>query len=170
MATPDACTAQKRCAIYTRRSIEQSPGHQFSSVEAQRAICSSYVASQRPNGWTELSKHYDDEGKSGGKTNKHLIALLDKARVAQAALDDRSISTVVELAAKVHCHPKKFTRLARLNYLAPDIIAAIRDGTQPPALTCRTLMAAKLPMDWALQRRLLGFPDQPDFLRAAPGW
>ena len=105
-----------------------------------------------------------------GKTNKHLIALLDKARVAQAALDDRSISTVVELAAKVHCHPKKFTRLARLNYLAPDIIAAIRDGTQPPALTCRTLMAAKLPMDWALQRRLLGFPDQPDFLRAAPGW
>jgi len=70
MATPDACTAQKRCAIYTRRSIEQSPGHQFSSVEAQRAICSSYVASQRPNGWTELSKHYDDEGKSGGNLNR----------------------------------------------------------------------------------------------------
>lgn len=107
---------------------------------------------------------------SDGKFNKHLVGLLDKARMAQAALDDRSVSTVLELAAKVHCHPKKFTRLARLNYLAPDILASIRDGTQPPTLTCRSLMAAKLPMDWALQRRLLGFPDQPDFLRAAPGW
>jgi DNA invertase Pin-like site-specific DNA recombinase len=105
-----------------------------------------------------------------GETNKHLVAMLNKARMAQAALDDRSICSVLELAAKVHCHPKKFTRLARLNYLAPDIVASIRDGTQPRTLTCRALMEAKLPMDWALQRRLLGFPDQPDFLRAAPGW
>lgn len=105
-----------------------------------------------------------------GKLNKHLVALLNKARSAQAALDDRSVSTLLELAARVHCHPKKFTRLAWLNYLAPDIVASIRDGTQPPELTCRTLMAAKIPMDWALQRRLLGFPDQPDFFRAAPGW
>jgi len=105
-----------------------------------------------------------------GETNKHLVAMLNKARMAQAALDDRSICTVLELAAKVHCHPKKFTRLARLNYLAPDIVASIRDGTQPRTLTCRALMEVKLPMDWALQRRMLGFPDQPDFLRAAPGW
>jgi hypothetical protein len=74
------------------------------------------------------------------------------------------------MAAIIGCHAKRFTRLVRLNYLAPDIIAAIRDGTQPPELTCGTLMGADLPMDWGLQRRLLGFPDQPDFLRAAPGW
>lgn len=34
----------------------------------------------------------------------------------------------------------------------------------------RALMANDLPMDWAFQRRLLGFGDQPDSLRAAPGW
>ncbi|QNM82597.1 recombinase family protein [Sphingomonas sabuli] len=102
--------------------------------------------------------------------NKHLVAMLDKARVAQAALDDRNVYTVTDLAMKVHCHPKRFTQLARLNYLAPDIVAAIRDGSQPAGLTCRTLYSVELPMDWALQRRILGFPDQPDFLRAAPGW
>jgi hypothetical protein len=74
------------------------------------------------------------------------------------------------MAAKVHCHPKRFTRIVRLNYLAPDILSSIRDGTQPETLTCRTLMNTDLPMDWGLQRRLLGFPDQPDFLKAAPGW
>jgi hypothetical protein len=96
--------------------------------------------------------------------------LLQKARSAQVVLDERSLWNVNDMAAKIHCHPKRFTRLVRLNYLAPDIIASIRDGTQPPALKCQTLMSADLPMDWTLQRRLLGFADQPDFLKAAPGW
>lgn len=104
------------------------------------------------------------------KPNRHLVALLQKARSAQAVLDERVVLDVSHMAERIHCHPKRFTRLARLNYLAPDIIASIRDGTQPPRLDCRTLMATELPMDWALQRRILGFPDQPDFLRAAPGW
>lgn len=106
----------------------------------------------------------------GAVPNRHLVSLLKKARTAQAALDDRSVFHVNGLAAKVGCHPKRFTRLVRLNYLAPDIIAAILDGTQPGRLTCRSLTDCDLPMDWSLQRRLLGFPDQPDFLRAAPGW
>lgn len=104
------------------------------------------------------------------KPNARLVALLQKARAAQSVLDDRAVWDVNQMARRIHCHPKRFTRLVRLNYLAPDIIAAIRDGTQPSTLDCRGLMAADLPMDWTLQRRLLGFPDQPDFLRAAPGW
>lgn len=105
-----------------------------------------------------------------GTPNARLIRLLDKARAAQAALDERELCRVSELATRIHCHPKRFTHLVRLNYLAPDIIASIRDGTQPVALNAQNLMAANLPMDWAMQRRMLGFPDQPDYLRAAPGW
>ena len=56
----------QRCAVYTRKSSGQGLDHQFSSLEAQRSICSSYIASQRPNGWTEMPKHYDDGGYSGG--------------------------------------------------------------------------------------------------------
>lgn len=54
-----------RCAIYTRQSVEQATQQEFNSLEAQRSICSSYIASQRPRGWTELPKHYDDGGRSG---------------------------------------------------------------------------------------------------------
>lgn len=107
---------------------------------------------------------------TSNKPNPRLVALLKKARRAQSALDDRSVYHVTELAAKVGCHPKKFTELVRLNYLAPDIIASILDGTQPAHINCNTLRTYNLPMDWSLQRRLLGFPDQPDFLKAAPGW
>ena len=49
-------------------------------------------------------------------------------------------------------------RLARLSYLAPDIVAAIIEGRQPPSLSGRRLLrAADLPFDWQGQRALLGF-------------
>jgi len=107
---------------------------------------------------------------SANTPNPRLVALLKKARVAQALLDQRDVVDVNALAARVHCSPKKLTSLVRLNYLAPDIIASILDGTQPRHINCTTLRSYHLPMDWSLQRKMLGFPDQPDFLRAAPGW
>lgn len=49
-------------------------------------------------------------------------------------------------------------RLARLRFLAPDIITAIIEGRQPVELTARTLLRiAELPTDWVEQRRVLGF-------------
>lgn len=50
------------------------------------------------------------------------------------------------------------SRLARLSYLAPDIISAIVAGNHPPSLNGRRLLrAANLPLDWDGQRQLLGF-------------
>ena len=50
------------------------------------------------------------------------------------------------------------TRLARLSYLAPDIVAAVLDGSQPPQLNGRRLLRiADLPLDWCAQRSMLGF-------------
>jgi hypothetical protein len=54
-----------------------------------------------------------------------------------------------------------FMKLLRLNYLAPDIVAAIHDGEHRPGLTRKELINANLPLDWTLQRQLLGFPSQP---------
>lgn len=48
-------------------------------------------------------------------------------------------------------------RLARLAYLAPDIIATIFEGRQPARITSRVLLRLPdLPMDWSEQRRMLG--------------
>mgnify|MGYP001493752069 CR=1 FL=1 len=49
-------------------------------------------------------------------------------------------------------------RLARLGWLAPDIVRAILEGTQPASLNARRLLrASNLPLDWPSQRRMFGF-------------
>ncbi len=49
-------------------------------------------------------------------------------------------------------------RVSRLNYLAPDIVAAILDGKHPVYLTANKLMAdTRFPLDWRAQRAALGF-------------
>jgi site-specific DNA recombinase len=46
-----------------------------------------------------------------------------------------------------------------LNYLAPGIVAAIVDGTQPSGLDCKSLASAHIPLDWTVQRRIFGFAE-----------
>lgn len=93
--------------------------------------------------------------------NKRLVSLIAEARAAQSLVDrlrDRSAS---QLASEMKRDVGFFMRLLSLNYLAPDIIAAIHDGRQPAGLTRKGLVNSNLPLDWALQRKLLGFQDQP---------
>ena len=53
------------------------------------------------------------------------------------------------------------TRLFRVTFLAPDIIAAIFDGRHPPELTVRKLLDDTwLPLDRSEQRAGLGFAPQ----------
>lgn len=87
-----------------------------------------------------------------------LIRILDEARKAQRNLFENRDMTVAEVACSNRRKPGAFSRLIRLNYLAPDIVAAIIDGSQPRDLTAAGLMKCDLPMDWDLQRRMLGFP------------
>ncbi len=91
-----------------------------------------------------------------------LQRLISEARKLQALVDQRRELSIPELASASRLSPWRFARVLRLNYLAPDIISSILDGTQPGGLTRQKLVKAHLPMDWALQRTLLGFsPRQP---------
>ena len=92
------------------------------------------------------------------KSDKRLLKLLHDARRARQLLEDKRDLTLEELAGELDCRPGHFSRLVQLTYLAPDIVTAILDGTQPEALTSTALRKINLPMDWAVQRRLLGFP------------
>lgn len=92
------------------------------------------------------------------KPKARLIALLKRARSAQQRLEEARDLTIAQLASEFRCRPSHFSRLVRLNYLAPDIVTAILDGTQPETLTYEQLFTAELPFDWTIQRRLLGFP------------
>ena len=91
-----------------------------------------------------------------------LISLIHRARKAQLAVDADRTSPIGEIAARFHRQAGVFARLLRLNYLAPDIVAAILDGRQPPGLTGKQLLYANLPTDWAQQRALLGFASRAE--------
>jgi site-specific DNA recombinase len=59
-----------RCAIYTRKSSEEGLEQDFNSLHAQREACGAYVLSQASEGWSEVSKTYDDGGLSGGTLDR----------------------------------------------------------------------------------------------------
>lgn len=66
----------KRCAIYTRKSVEDGLEQEFNSLDAQREAGEAYIASQKSNGWVCLPERYDDGGFSGGNTNRPGLAQL----------------------------------------------------------------------------------------------
>ena len=75
---PSPIGLSARCAIYTRKSAQPPIAQEFTSIESQRAICSSYITSQQHKGWVEISKAYDDAGRSGSSLDRPALQeLLD---------------------------------------------------------------------------------------------
>ena len=87
------------------------------------------------------------------KPDAVLLKLLTHAFTARDALISSKPDPLTSDYSPLHRN-----RLARLSYLAPDIVSAIIEGRQPPSLSGRRLLrAADLPLDWQGQRALLGF-------------
>ena len=100
---------KKRCAIYTRKSVEDGLDMDFNSLDAQRLACENYISSQMYNGWTCLPEHYDDGGVSGGTLErpalKKLLAdaeagLIDIIVIYKIDRLSRSISDFADLSKK----------------------------------------------------------------------
>ncbi|MGB3806562.1 MAG: recombinase family protein [Erythrobacter sp.] len=91
------------------------------------------------------------------KRDPSLIKLIAKAWVAREALEG-SKRSLAEVAAEAGHNADYFGRLARLGYLAPDIVTAILEGRQPAMLTRQRLARlGGLSLDWDRQRKQLGF-------------
>src|SRR5437016_6599703 len=71
-----------RCAIYTRKSTEHNLDLAFTSLDAQREACESYIKSQAHEGWRLIAVRYDDGAFSG--------ASLDRPAVQKLLADVRS--------------------------------------------------------------------------------
>jgi site-specific DNA recombinase len=92
------------------------------------------------------------------KPDTRLIKLLIRARRFNTALVSSDGVPFAALAKQEGVSPSYFTRIVRLNYLAPDITQAILDGHQPRDLTADKLLAhSRLPLAWHEQRSVLGF-------------
>jgi len=87
-----------------------------------------------------------------------MIRLIVRAVRLARRLAENPGSTLEDVASRDELGGPYAARLIRLNYLAPDIVAAIFDGTQPVDLPASKLMAdTRFPLDWRAQRAALGF-------------
>ena len=66
---------------------------------------------------------------------------------------------MVEIAKCNGVGKQYVSRLIRLAFLAPEMVERIAAGRQPPELTVQALRTGRfdIPVDWAAQKRALGF-------------
>jgi type IV secretion system protein VirD4 len=86
-----------------------------------------------------------------------LIALMAEAMDMRDAVLARPDQALSSIAASLGQCRKRLTRLLHISWIAPDIIRAIVEGSQPEDLTAKTLMAIDLPLRWDQQKVALGF-------------
>jgi site-specific DNA recombinase len=87
-----------------------------------------------------------------------LLRLVVRAHGLARRLAESPGSSLEDVASQQNMGGPYAARLIRLNYLAPDIVAAVLDGKQPVDFTAAKLMAdTRLPLDWRAQRAALGF-------------
>ena len=88
-----------------------------------------------------------------------LIAMVADARRWMDDITEGRSSSVAEITERERIRPGNVSRILPLAWLAPDIATTILEGRQPTELTARRLRELPdLPLDWAEQRRVLGFP------------
>jgi hypothetical protein len=98
-------------------------------------------------------------GAKENPTNRdpHLIRLVTKAWAARRAVECSNDHPDM-IADTMKVDRSYFARLVHIGYLAPDILIAILQGRQPPALSRKVLARLpSLPVNWQDQRRLLSF-------------
>ncbi len=89
-----------------------------------------------------------------------LLRVLARSHDIQTRLTQNPDLSVHDIAHGENVSAALYLLILRLPWLAPDITDAIVNGRQPPRLTARKLirLSTHLPIDWADQRKLLGFP------------
>jgi hypothetical protein len=94
-----------------------------------------------------------------GSPDPSLLRILARAHDIQTRLTQSPDLSVHNIARTEKVTAAYIYSVLRLPWLAPDITAAIVNGRSPPQLTAKRLMrlSAHLPVDWAEQRKLLGF-------------
>jgi site-specific DNA recombinase len=83
---PPSSTSTLRCAIYTRKSIEEGLNRDFNTLEAQREAAQAYIRSQLHAGWMALAERYDDGGYTGANLERPALRRL-LADIAAGRID-----------------------------------------------------------------------------------
>ena len=95
-----------------------------------------------------------DGCESPGQLDRALIRGVCLARNWATKLAVGEVPSILALARQNGFCNHYAAKLMPLAWLAPDLVEAILEGRQPPALTLGALIKHTLPTDWNEQRRL----------------
>ncbi len=98
--------------------------------------------------------------RSNNAADSSLIKALSRAWRWQQLLDEGACSSIAEMADKEGINRSYLSRMIRLSLLAPDIVEAILNGTQPATLQLADL-EVPFSIDWEQQRAAFGFSAKP---------
>jgi hypothetical protein len=87
--------------------------------------------------------------------NRGLALMVARAHRWRELLESGQYATVRALAADLGVDNSYVARILRLTLLAPDLVEAILEGTEPDGLSLEKLYRA--PASWEEQRRVLGW-------------
>ncbi len=90
------------------------------------------------------------------KSDGALVLAIARGHRWKNLLEIGRYANITELAQAMGVNGSYVGRLLNLTLLAPDIIEAILLGQDPGGLSLQRLY--RLPLSWAEQRRVLGFP------------
>jgi site-specific DNA recombinase len=107
----------------------------------------------------ELRLVVNDGASASCKTDQSLLRTVARARCWFNDLVSGRCGSMVEIAKRNGVGKQYVSRLIRLAFLAPEMVERIVAGRQPPELTAQALKAGRfdIPVDWAAQKRALGF-------------
>lgn len=96
--------------------------------------------------------------KGSAPADTSLVRLLVRAQKIGERLFESGGRSLDQIDGEENITPSYASQIVRLNLLAPDIVATILAGNQPPEPTANRLMAdTRLPLDWRDRRTALGF-------------
>ena len=98
------------------------------------------------------------DGEGEAHADPALVNLVIRVQAFRAKLLQSGEASLTDTARGEGISRSYLTRVARLAFLAPEIVCAILDGRQPAQLSvARLSRLAHLPLEWSEQRKLLGF-------------
>ena len=88
------------------------------------------------------------------RINNAMVKALARAFRWQKLLADGTYATIEEIADAEKINPSYISRVLRLTLMSPEIVEAILDGRQSPALTMAKILKG-VPLEWGLQKSKL---------------
>lgn len=129
-----------RCAIYTRKSTDEGLDQDFNSLDAQHEACSAYIASQKQEGWKQLSGRYDDGGHSGGSLDRPALKRLLED-MAAGRIDMIVVYKIDRLTRSLMDFSKLVERMDRCSCSFVSVTQAFNTSTSMGRLMLNVLLS-----------------------------